>query len=208
MPGPHEHPPMRWWTIPNAVSLARLIIFVPLTLALLRPGSELAATIALALFGATDWIDGALARVLKQVSRVGELLDPIADRLGVLIIGAAATVAGYLPWRCIAVIGGCDLVLGGIGLARMHRVREGRVTWIGKIRTALLMIAMPLHIVSFAPEVSSKTLRTAALCLLVLGTLLHAVAAFGYAKRYLSASPEHSTRTDGMKSARVPSRSR
>lgn len=199
---------MRWWTIPNAVSLARLVIFVPLTLTLMRPGTELAATMSLALFGATDWIDGTLARALKQVSRVGEILDPIADRLGVLIIGAAATIAGYLPWWCIVVIASCDLVLGGIGLARMHRVREGRVTWIGKIRTALLMVAMPLHIVSFAPEVSSETLRTVAMCLLVLGTLLHAVAALGYAKRYLSASPEHPTRTDGVKPATAPSRSR
>lgn len=201
------HPPMRWWTIPNAVSLVRLVVCVPLVIAFLHPGAELVATCCLVAFGATDWIDGALARLLHQQSRVGEILDPVADRVGLLVIGAAATLAGYVPWWCIPVVALSDVVLAVIGLARLHRVREGRVTWLGKVRTAVLMTGLPLHLVSFAPELAneSETVRAIAWWMLLVGTVLHVAAAASYARRYLSPSPAVPSRTDGVRRATGPS---
>lgn len=187
-PVDEARPPVRWLTVPNAFSLLRLVVLVPLTIWFVaRPGSELAAAISLAVFGATDWIDGALARGLGQVSRVGEFLDPVADRVGIVCIGLALAVAGYLPWFVVVVIAVCDLCLGVIGLLRLQRVREGTVTWVGKVRTALLMVAMPLHLVSFAPELGrvAEPVRVVAFWILVAGTALHVAAASGYARRYL-----------------------
>lgn len=199
---------MRWLTIPNLFSLVRLVVCVPLTIWFItQPGMELAAAIGFAVFGATDWIDGALARGLGQVSRVGEILDPVADRTGIVLIGLALALHGYLPWFVIITIAVCDLTLGVIGLFRMSRVREGSVNWLGKIRTALLMVAMPLHLVSFAPEFAqiAEPLRQVAFWMLVVGTLLHVAAAATYAVRYLRAAPA----TAGSPTTpRAPSRSR
>ena len=182
--------PVRWLTVPNVVSVLRLAVFVPLTMWLIaQPGLELWATASLVVFGATDWIDGALARGLDQVSRAGEVLDPIADRFGILLIALGLAVHDRLPWFVILTIGAFDLALALIGLVRWHRVREGRVTWLGKLRTALLMIAMPLHLLSFAPELAAEPWRTVSWWMLVVGTLLHGVTAIAYAVRYLRASP-------------------
>lgn len=183
--------PNRWLTIPNAFTLLRLVVCVPLTIwFIVQPDQQLAAAISLGVFGATDWIDGALARALRQESRVGEILDPVADRTGIVLIGLALAMFGYLPWVVIIVIAACDLALGIIGLTRMSRVLDGRVNWIGKARTALLMIAMPVHLVSFAPEFAAAAgpLREISFWALMVGTALHAVAASTYAVRYLAPS--------------------
>lgn len=196
---------MRWLTIPNLVSVARLLLFVPLTVWLvLQPDRQLWATLSLAAFGATDWIDGALARGLGQVSRVGEILDPIADRLGITVIGIAAAAAGWLPWWAVLAIAAADLVLGAIGLARLRQVREGKVSWLGKLRTALLMIAMPAHLLSYAPELDPEPLRTVALWLLAAGVVLHLAAAAGYAARYLAPSPPASGQAPAEAEALTP----
>lgn len=190
IPSPAAPAPLRWLTLPNLVSLLRLVVFVPLTVWLIaQPASQLAATISLALFGATDWIDGALARGLGQVSRVGEILDPVADRLGLILISIALVASGYLPFFVLAVIVVCDLALLVIGLFRLDRVREGKVNLLGKARTALLMTAMPLHLLSFAPQLPSEPLRDIAYWMLVAGTALHLAAAATYAWRYLKPSP-------------------
>lgn len=186
------HPPMRWLTIPNGFSLLRLVVLVPLTIwFIVQPGMELAAAISFGIFGATDWIDGALARGLGQVSRVGEILDPVADRVGIVCIGLALALHDYLPWFVVIIIAVCDIALGVIGLFRMQRVREGKVNWIGKVRTALLMVAMPLHLVSFAPELAAaaEPLRVVSFWMLVAGSALHVVAAGAYAVRYLRGAP-------------------
>ncbi len=185
-------------TIPNAITVARLLIFVPLVSWLgLQPDMQIAATIALALFGATDWIDGYLARKLNQQSRVGEILDPVADRFGIIVIALVFAIAGWLPWWFIITVAVSDLILAVIALARIQRVREGSVTMLGKIRTAVIMVAMPLRVISFDPAVASEPLATISLALLVLGATLHVVAASHYAIRYLSPSPEVETKTDG-----------
>lgn len=185
-----ELAPMRWLTIPNAVSLLRLVVCVPLTIwFVMQPDMQLAAAISLAVFGATDWIDGAIARAIGQVSRVGEILDPVADRLGIVLIGLALAFEGYLPWIVIVVIAVCDVALGAIGLTRMTRVLAGHVVPIGKARTAFLMVAMPLYLVSFAPQIPDEPLRAISFWLLMAGTAMHAIAASTYAYHYLKPEP-------------------
>lgn len=179
--------PMRWMTIPNLVSLIRLVVFIPLTVWLVfQPGAEIVATLSLVAFGASDWGDGFLARKLDQRSRVGEMLDPLADRVGVILIGFALASAGKLPWYVILTIFVADAALLVIALLRMKRVEHGHVLFIGKLKTALIMVGLPLMLLSFAPQLAPEPMRTIADVLLAVGVAGHVVATGLYAYRFLS----------------------
>lgn len=183
---PRDAAPMRWATVPNAISLLRLVVFVPLVVALvLRPGAELWAAVALALFAGTDWIDGFLARRLGQVSRVGEVLDPLADRVGVIAISITMAVVGVLPVAVIVTIVVVDAALLVIGLLRVERVREGHVLYLGKVKTALMMVSLPLLLVARSPELVSTWLTVVAVVCVTAATVLHVLVAAMYAVRYL-----------------------
>ena len=80
------------WNVPNGVSLVRLAL-IPVFVWLLVIGEYGWAGILLAVIGATDWIDGYLARRLNQVTEIGKFLDPLADRLAV----AVAVIGGSSP---------------------------------------------------------------------------------------------------------------
>src|SRR3954454_891691 len=90
--------PDRVWTIPNMISFARLL-GVPVFLYLfLGTSHTVAAVVVLAVGGSSDWVDGYLARRLHQESRLGELMDPLADRLYIFATLIAFTVKGVVPW--------------------------------------------------------------------------------------------------------------
>ncbi|MDQ6797833.1 MAG: CDP-alcohol phosphatidyltransferase family protein [Actinomycetota bacterium] len=141
--------PDRVLTVPNALSLVRLAC-VPLFLWLLfgRNNPDGAAWL-LAVLGATDWVDGYIARRFNQVSTVGKILDPAADRI-LLIVGIFAildygAVPAWLAWVVIArevIVGAGVLVLAGLGARRVD------VQWIGKCGAFALMVAFPLFLVS------------------------------------------------------------
>ncbi|MFP3899857.1 MAG: CDP-alcohol phosphatidyltransferase family protein [Acidimicrobiia bacterium] len=134
-------------TLPNIVTVARLSC-LPLFLWLLFGRDDRAAAgWLLAALGATDWVDGYLARRWGQVSELGKILDPVADRLLFLVAGAAIVVDGSVPlWFAGAVlarevlVGGATLLLGALGARRID------VTWFGKAGTFLLMFAFPLFL--------------------------------------------------------------
>ncbi|HVF13317.1 MAG TPA: CDP-alcohol phosphatidyltransferase family protein [Acidimicrobiales bacterium] len=134
-------------TIPNAISLGRLMC-VPLFLWLLFGRDErLAAAGLLALLGATDWVDGFIARRYNQVSTVGKILDPTADRLllvvGVVSILVYGAVPPVIAWLAIAREGSVAilaLLLAALGAKRID------VSWWGKTGTFLLMVAFPLFL--------------------------------------------------------------
>jgi cardiolipin synthase (CMP-forming) len=133
------------WTLPNLVTLVRLLC-IPLFLYLLF-GVENRAAAALLLggLGATDWVDGYLARRLGQVSEFGKVFDPTVDRL-LFIVGITAILTdGSMPfWFGVAVVVrevlvGSMMVIATFvfGMARID------VTWLGKTATFLLMFAVP-----------------------------------------------------------------
>jgi len=185
-----DNPRPDWATIPNAITAARLVLFVPLVAWVSGTRDHpIAATVLLVLFGGTDWIDGFLARRLGQVSRVGEIIDPVADRAGVIIICATMLAVGLLPWWALIVIVTVDLALFAVGAARLHAVGELTVEWVGKFRTAVLMTSLPLLTLSGADLAFAPTLRTVGLTLLAIGTVLHVVAGTLYAVRLVRTPP-------------------
>jgi len=137
-------------TVPNLVTLVRLLC-IPLFLWLLfGAGEQTAAAILLGALGATDWVDGYVARHFHQVSTLGKVLDPAADRLLVGTGVIAIMVHGAVPiWFGVAtlarevVVAGTVLVLAALGASRID------VLWIGKAGTFALMFAYPAFLLSY-----------------------------------------------------------
>jgi cardiolipin synthase len=131
--------------VPNVLSLLRLA-GVPLFLwLLLSRHHDLLAVFVLALSGLTDWLDGKLARLLNQSSRLGALLDPAVDRLYTLSTLLAFGVREILPWWVVAVLIGRDLVLSlTLPVLRHHGYGPLPVHYLGKAATLCLLYAFPL----------------------------------------------------------------
>ncbi|HEY6532611.1 MAG TPA: CDP-alcohol phosphatidyltransferase family protein, partial [Acidimicrobiales bacterium] len=123
------------------VRLACLPLFVWL---LLGADDRAAAAFLLAGLGATDWVDGYIARRFHQVSTVGKVLDPLADRL---LFVVAIVVDGAAPlWFCLAVLFREVMVAGATLVLYLLGARRIDVTWYGKAGTFGLMFAFPLFV--------------------------------------------------------------
>jgi cardiolipin synthase len=136
-------------TLPNVITLARLAC-LPVFLWLLFGKEDRAAAAALlAVLGITDWVDGYLARHMGQVSELGKILDPVADRLLFFVGAGGILIDGSVPaWFAVTVlvretlVGGATIVLAMLGARRID------VTWFGKAGTFGLMVAFPLFLAS------------------------------------------------------------
>ena len=135
----------RVFTIPNLLSMARLL-GVPIFLWLiLVPQADGLAVALLVVSGITDYLDGYLARRLNQISRLGQLLDPIADRLYILAILVGLRVRDIIPWWLVALLIGRDVVMAVV-LVLLKRVGIVGlpVHFVGKAATFCLLYAFPL----------------------------------------------------------------
>lgn len=135
-------------TVPNVLSFIRLL-GVPVFCWLILAEQDLAAVILLAVFGATDWVDGFLARRLRQRSPLGAKLDPAADRLYILSAVIVMLVRGIVPWWFVVVLLARDLMLTLLVpvLKRRHNLVALPVNLVGKAGTMLLLLALPLILV-------------------------------------------------------------
>jgi cardiolipin synthase len=132
-------------TVPNLLSLIRILLIPVFVVLILNEGTEMAGILLLGAVVSTDWLDGYLARRTGQVSNVGKVLDPVADRLAIIAALVAFVVRDAFPlWAALLVIVRDVVVLiaGAIVLAR-YRIRID-VRWIGKIATFDLMWGIPL----------------------------------------------------------------
>lgn len=141
---PDAAPGVGVWTIPNLISGLRLAA-VPVFALLALNGHDLWALGTLAVAGASDWLDGRLARALNQQSRLGELLDPAADRLFIVATLIVLAVRDVVPWWLLGVIIARDVLLA-IVLAILVAARIGPlpVHFVGKAGTFALLYAFPL----------------------------------------------------------------
>jgi cardiolipin synthase (CMP-forming) len=141
------------------------------------------AVVLLAAFGATDWVDGFLARRLGQTSAVGTVLDPVCDRVGVVAIILAFVAAGDLQLWVILLIVGVDVALGVVFLVRKPGAPPA-VVRLGKVRTAVLMTGVALLGVGLPATVPAFTVAGRVLC--AIGALLHLATGAVYLRRLLA----------------------
>ena len=140
----------RIWTIPNVLTMLRLAL-VPVFLAFIVTGDYVAALIVLVVASLTDALDGYLARRLGQVTRLGQLLDPAADRLYIFaaLVGLAANE--LVPWWIVLVIVARDvfLLVLGVVLAN-HGYGPLPVHPLGKVATFALFFGLPVIMLGLA----------------------------------------------------------
>ena len=133
-------------TVPNALSVLRLVL-VPVFLWLLLVEHANAWAVAVLMFsGFSDWLDGKIARLVdNQSSRLGELLDPLVDRIYMITVPIALALHGSVPWWIVLTLIGRDAVLAAtLPLLRSRGLTALPVTYIGKAATFALMSGFPL----------------------------------------------------------------
>ena len=137
------------FTIPNLLSLLRLL-GVPVFLYLvLVPHADVAAVAVLMLAGFSDYLDGRLARAWGQVSRLGQLLDPLADRLYIVATVVAFVLRDVIPWWLGVLLIGRDVLLALLlPVLRHHGYGPLPVHFLGKAATFNLLYAFPLLLAS------------------------------------------------------------
>jgi len=185
----------RIWTVPNVVTFVRLACVPVYVWLLFGAHQQTWAALVLAALGATDWVDGYIARRFHQVTTLGKVLDPVADRVLVLTAVLTIMIHGAVPvWFGVAtlarevVVSGAVLLLASLGAARID------VLWVGKAGTFALMTAYPLFLVSDGSAGWQQVLRVAAWIIGGLGLTLAWVAAASYvpvARRALAAGRHH-----------------
>lgn len=167
------------WTVPNLLTILRFL-GVPVFLWFIAGHAYLAAVLVLVIMAGTDWIDGYVARRFNQMSRVGKVLDPLADRIALLVVAVTLVVIGIAPlWLAVALIVP-DLVLMAGSVWMFHGYANLPVSRIGKVRIALLVIGTPLLLLANVPALANSVLEPVAIYILMLGCLGHWIAAFSY----------------------------
>jgi len=177
-----EDLPDRIWTVPNALSVLRLL-GVPLFLwLLLGPHADGWAVVVLALSGVTDWADGKIARWLDQGSRLGALLDPAADRLYIVSALIALALRDVVPLWLVAVLLGREAVLGIMLLVLRHYGYPPlQVHYLGKAATFLLLYAFPTLLLAASSEGTVAAIaEPLAWALTIWGTALYVLAGVFY----------------------------
>jgi cardiolipin synthase len=168
-------------TLPNALSVLRLL-GVPLFLwLLLGPEADGWAVIVLMIAGFTDYADGKLARALGQASKLGALLDPAADRLYIVATLIAFVLRDVVPLWVVAVLVGREVVLG-IVLLLLRRAGWPplQVHYLGKAATFLLLYAFPLLLLADGDGPLAAVARPFAYALTIWGGALYLLAAVLY----------------------------
>ncbi|MCY3635850.1 MAG: CDP-alcohol phosphatidyltransferase family protein [bacterium] len=147
-------------TVPNLISVLRLGCVPVFCVLLLSMGNRAGAAILLGVLGATDWVDGYIARRFNQVSELGKILDPTADRLmflaavvAMMVDGSLHAAFGVTMLAREVVVSLATVVLGAMGARRID------VTWTGKTSTFGLMFALPLLLLGDSSVGGGEALR-------------------------------------------------
>jgi cardiolipin synthase len=175
----------RVFTLANLVSVIRLMA-IPVFLYLVIEDRLLAAFILLVAAVLTDFVDGMIARRMNQITRLGQFLDPFADRLFIAATVVALAIQGVVPWWFVVAVMLRDALLGVGGLV-MSRYGHGTlpVKWWGKVATFGLLFVLPLFLLSVmvsehASASVGQTLMAIAWPIAVVAVVLYWVVGFSY----------------------------
>ncbi|MGV1035232.1 MAG: CDP-alcohol phosphatidyltransferase family protein [Microbacteriaceae bacterium] len=188
-----QQPSHRVWTIPNLLSFARLAL-VPVFLWLIVIDQFVWAIVVLAVASLTDALDGWLARKLNQVSTLGILLDPAADRLYIFAALLGLAIRGFIPWWLVLLIVARDLLIVVLGFVLWAAGQMGRrgekgrfqrgsipVTRLGKTATFLLLFGLPTILFAAVLPVGFEWVNAVGWVALLSGTALYWAAGLDYA---------------------------
>ena len=160
-------------TVPNILSLIRLAL-VPVLLVLLLEGLDALALLLLVVAGITDYLDGLLARRLNQVSRLGQLLDPAADRLFIFATSVGLAVRGVVPWWLVVIVVGRDVMLLVLGvILANYGYGPLPVHHLGKLATFCLFYGLPILMVGQAFPVTLVVAEPLGWAFLLWGAFLY-----------------------------------
>jgi len=160
-------------TIPNAITGLRLLALPVLVWLILtdRYGWALSVLIAA---GVSDYLDGVVARATGQVSRLGEILDPIADRLYIAATLVAMALGSIIPWWLLAILLARDLTVGVfLIILKRHGVTGIPVTFLGKTATFLLLWGFPILLAGAIDWAGADVSRIIGWGLILWGTFLY-----------------------------------
>ena len=131
-------------TIPNLLSFARLLGVPVFLWLILGPHADGWAIVLLTISGITDWLDGKIARATGQISRLGQLLDPLADRLYIAATLLGLAIRGIIPWWLVGILLLRDAILAGVlAILKRHGVTGLPVHFLGKAATFCLLWGFP-----------------------------------------------------------------
>ena len=143
----------RIWTLPNLLSFVRLAGAPVVLWLIIGPQADGLAVLVLALGGFTDWLDGHLARAWHQTSRIGQMLDPIADRLYILAVLLGLALRGIIPWWLVAIVLGRDVVIAClVPILKTRGFSSLPVHFLGKAATFSLLYAFPLVLLGYGEK--------------------------------------------------------
>lgn len=164
--------------VPNAVSVLRLLL-IPVFAWLVLTEQTAWAGALLGVIGATDWIDGYIARRFDQVTEIGKMLDPIADRLAVAVAVILGLITGVLPWAFGWAIIIREVVIAvGAAYGWSKGVRRLDVRWLGKLATLLLYFSITTFYIADGLDVA--WLWWASLAVGIPGLVTYYIVAFSY----------------------------
>lgn len=170
-------------TLPNLLSLLRLAL-VPVFLVLIVTGHSISAFLVLAVASFTDWLDGYLARKLNQVTRIGALLDPAADRLYIFATLIGLAVTGSIPaWLPVVVIARDVLLAFAIPVLASRNYGPLPVHFFGKAGTFALLYAFPLLLLADWWVAAQFVILPLAWAFALWGVALYWYAGFLYVKQ-------------------------
>lgn len=134
-------------TIPNVLTLVRIALVASFAILLLGTDQRIAAVVMLMAAGITDFLDGYIARHFSQVSTLGKILDPVADRITLITAILVGVVYGAIaPWIAAIVLGREVLVSGAVIVLAILGAARVEVTWLGKASTFGLYLSLPLFV--------------------------------------------------------------
>ncbi|HEX2150100.1 MAG TPA: CDP-alcohol phosphatidyltransferase family protein, partial [Actinomycetota bacterium] len=167
-------------TIPNVITIVRLILIPIFGWAFLTGDKDTLALILLMIIGSTDWVDGFVARAIGQVSKLGKALDPVVDRVAIVVILVALTFRGVVPFAIAGVLLLRDLIasivfptLEAKGYPRLAVNRTG------KLATAFIFSGMAIAAASVL-ESLEEVARPASVVFLAVGAVLYWIAGYMY----------------------------
>jgi cardiolipin synthase len=201
--GPAPYDTDRVWTLPNVLSFLRLA-GVPLVLWLiLGPQADGLAVLVLALGGFTDWLDGHLARAWHQTSRIGQMLDPIADRLYILAVLIGLALREIVPWWLVVIVVGRDIFIPLlVPVLKTRGYSSLPVHFVGKVATFSLLYAFPLVLLGSGEEGWLQLAWVVGWAFAIWGTALYWYAGGLYALQTVrllrSTPPIHGTGRSGV----------